>query len=77
MLSLVLIKNFNLYVCWILILNNKLDLNKETRFTIVELKLKVSLDNRTSHIRQLCWKTAVLSCHRCLIKTGVEKMSYI
>ncbi len=29
-------------------------------------------DNRTAHIRHLCRKTTVLSCHRCLINTGVE-----
>ncbi len=33
--------------------------------------------NRRAHIRHLCRKTAVLSCHRCLIDTGVEKMYYI
>ncbi len=77
MLFLVFIKNCNLCVCCILILSNKLDLNEETHFTIAELKLKVGLDNRTVHIRHLCRKTAALSCHRCLINTGVEKMNYI
>jgi hypothetical protein len=33
--------------------------------------------NGTVHIRHQCRKTAVLSCHRCLINTGVEKMNYI
>jgi hypothetical protein len=33
--------------------------------------------NRTAHIRHLCQKTTVLSCHRYLINTGVEKMNYI
>ncbi len=34
--------------------------------------------NRTTRIiRQLCSKTTVLSCHRCLINTGVEKMNNI
>jgi hypothetical protein len=32
--------------------------------------------NRTGHIRYQCRKTAVLSCYRCLIDTGVEKISY-
>ncbi len=31
--------------------------------------------NRTVHTRHLCRKTVVLSCHRCLINTGVEKMN--
>ncbi len=38
MLSLVLIKNYYLYVCLILILSNKLDLNQETCFTIIMRK---------------------------------------
>ncbi len=29
--------------------------------------------NRTARIRHQCRKTTVLSCHRCLINTGVEK----
>jgi hypothetical protein len=29
--------------------------------------------NLTMHIRHQCRKTTFLSCHRCLIKTGVEK----
>jgi hypothetical protein len=29
--------------------------------------------NRTEHIRHKYRKTTVLSCHKCLIKTGVEK----
>jgi hypothetical protein len=31
--------------------------------------------NGTTHIRHQCRKTAVLSCHRCLINTGVEKVN--
>ncbi len=34
----------------------------------------LDLTNRTVCIRHQCRKTAVLSCHRCLIDTGVEKM---
>jgi hypothetical protein len=33
--------------------------------------------NRRAHIRHQCKKTTVLSCHRCLINSGVEKMNYI
>ncbi len=33
--------------------------------------------NRAAHIRHLCKKTVGLSCHRCLINTGVKKMNYI
>jgi len=36
MLLLVLIKNCNLFVYWIWILSNKLDLNQETHFTIIQ-----------------------------------------
>jgi len=28
-------------------------------------------------VRHQCRITTVLSCHRCLINTGVEKMNYI
>ncbi len=31
--------------------------------------------NRATHIRHQCRKTTVLSCHRCLINTGVEKLT--
>ncbi len=33
--------------------------------------------NRTTHVRHLCRKTTFLSCHRCLINTGVEKVNNI
>ncbi len=33
--------------------------------------------NRRAHMRYQCRKTTVLSSHRCLIKTGVEKMNNI
>jgi len=33
--------------------------------------------NRTAHIIHLCRKTTVLSCHRHLINSGVEKMNNI
>jgi hypothetical protein len=33
--------------------------------------------NRTSCIRQECMNTTTLSCHRCLINTGVETMNNI
>jgi hypothetical protein len=33
--------------------------------------------NGTAHIRHQCRKIAVLSCHRCLINSGVEKMNNI
>ncbi len=32
---------------------------------------------RTARIRHQCQKTTVLSCHRCLINTDVEKMNNI
>ncbi len=35
------------------------------------------LFNRRAHIRHQCRKIFVLSCHRCLIDTGVEKMNDI
>ncbi len=33
--------------------------------------------NRIAHIRHQCRKTTILSCHICLINTGVEKMNNI
>jgi hypothetical protein len=33
--------------------------------------------NGTLHIRHQCRKTSVLSCHRCQINPGVEKMNFI
>ncbi len=37
--------------------------------------LELTCCNRTTCNRHLCRKTTVLSCHRCLINTGVEKMN--
>jgi len=34
-------------------------------------------DDRRARIRHQCTKTTALSCHRCLINTGVEKMNII
>jgi len=36
-------------------------------------KFELKIRNGTVHIRHQCRKTTVLSCHRCLINTGVEK----
>ncbi len=38
---------------------------------------RASQHNRTVHIWHQCRKATVLSCHRCLINTGVEKMNTI
>jgi hypothetical protein len=35
------------------------------------------LDNRTACSRHLCRKTIVLSCHRCLINTGVKNEQHL
>jgi hypothetical protein len=37
----------------------------------------VILANGTAQIRLQCRKTTFLSCHKCLINTGVEKMNNI
>ncbi len=39
--------------------------------------LQISTNNRTACFRHKGRKTTVLSCHRCLLNTGVEKMNYI
>ena len=36
-----------------------------------------SLLNSTAHVGHQCWKTTILSCHRCLFNTGVEKINNI
>ncbi len=41
------------------------------------LRLSYDQSNGTAHVRHQRSKTTVLSCHRCLIKTVVEKMNYI
>jgi hypothetical protein len=48
--------------------------------TVIKKKFPSSLmmrPNRTACITHQCRKMTVLSCHRCLINTGVEKMNYI
>jgi len=39
--------------------------------------LKIQMANRTVHIRHQFRKTTVLSCHRCLINTGAERVNNI
>jgi hypothetical protein len=41
------------------------------------MTINVLYSNKTSHIRHQCRKTTVLSCHRFLINTGVEKINNI
>ncbi len=36
-----------------------------------------NVNNRTAHNWHQCRKTTVLSCHRCVINSGVEKTNYI
>jgi hypothetical protein len=53
---------------------------REACTTIVLLALALALAgviNRTAHIRHQCRQTTVLSYHRYLINTGVEKMNNI
>ncbi len=44
---------------------------------LMEQRTLKNVNNATVHIRHQCMKTKVLSCHRCLIKTGDEKINYI
>jgi len=46
-------------------------------FKLENIQTKVIQLNGTVCIRHQCRKTAVLSSHRCLINTGVEKMNNI
>jgi hypothetical protein len=45
-----------------------------TKMYFEHCRKNIALNNGTAHIQHQCRKTTVLSCHRCLIKTGVEKM---
>ncbi len=42
------------------------------KFTLLMFRILAS-SHRTAHIRHLCRKRTVSSCHRCLINIGVEK----
>jgi hypothetical protein len=46
-------------------------------YVMDEVGSRIYIFNRAAHSRQQCRKTIVLSCHRCLINTGVEKMNNI
>jgi hypothetical protein len=46
---------------------------KSYRKNSIYIRCQFMEDNRTEHISHLCKKAALLSCHRCLIKTSVEK----
>jgi hypothetical protein len=43
----------------------------------IMLSVVASAQLLTARIRHQCKKTIVMSCHRCLINTGVEKMNNI
>jgi hypothetical protein len=48
------------------------------RWTVfVAILLYINFSNRTARIRQECRRATVLSCHRCIINTGIEKMNTI
>ncbi len=63
---------------------NATEINLQTKFLLVKKnvvlnpaeRLKNSY-NRRALIRHQCRKTTVLSCHRCLINTCIEKMNSI
>jgi hypothetical protein len=52
-IKIVLIKNQYLYVCLLLILSNKLELNQETRFTILFLR---NIKTENSKFIALSWQ---------------------
>jgi len=42
------------------------------------LRLQEKVVPKEQHVlRHQCRKAAILSCHRCVVYTGVEKMNYI
>ncbi len=65
-------------VFWSINLDNNYERGAVNMTKYFKIKFYIKkMFNRTAHIRHLCRKTTVLSYHRCLIKTGVEKMSNI
>jgi hypothetical protein len=42
-----------------------------------DLREEAEFSNGTARVSDLCRKTTVLCCHRCLINTGVEKINNI
>jgi hypothetical protein len=46
-------------------------------FQCYKTLLPIVFTNRSARIRHKCRKTTVLSCHRCLINPGIEKMNNI
>jgi hypothetical protein len=44
---------------------------------LMEKRALKNVNNGTVRIKHQCMKIKVLSCHRCLIKTGDEKINYI
>jgi hypothetical protein len=48
-----------------------LTINKQNRGMLCHQKLEIG--NGRAYIRNQCWKTAVLSCHRFIINSGVKK----
>ncbi len=55
--------------------HNDMQYNEMQQHTQHEQQCYNVCRNGTVHIRHQCRKTTVLSCHRCLINTGVEKMN--
>ncbi len=51
--------------------------NKLDHLTMVTKTIQHCLSKRGANLRHLCRKTIVLSCHGCLIKTGVEKTNIL
>jgi hypothetical protein len=45
--------------------------------TFCKILSNITARNRTARIRHWCRKTTVLSCQRCLINTGIEKVNNI
>jgi hypothetical protein len=65
MLLLVLIKNCNSCVCWMEILSIKLDLNRETHFTILHMGLSTA-DSKQVLCRVILFKVLSLGLLRSL-----------
>ncbi len=56
---------------------NKLEASLTDNARVVIYDRHMFIVQAAAHIRYQSRKTIVLSCHRCLIDTGVEKMNYL
>jgi hypothetical protein len=65
------------YIIWLLQRDNPTKKFCATNNSMFVLQYEFITTNLTAWIRHQCRKTTVLTCHRCPINAGVEKMNNI